>query len=95
VVTANGDVMPCVGVTIPLGNIRNQGLAEILKNSEVVRNLKKYRETIKGPCGSCEKSEECYGCRGAAYQITGDYLASDPTCWRNMGAACASESEAD
>ena len=24
VVTANGDVMPCVGVTIPLGSIRNQ-----------------------------------------------------------------------
>lgn len=83
VVTAQGDVMPCVGVTIPLGNIRRQRLADILKGSEVVRNLKRYRETIKGPCGTCEKSEECYGCRGAAYQMTGDYLASDPTCWRN------------
>ncbi len=88
VVTAQGDVMPCVGVTIPLGNIRHQRLADILKDSEVVRNLKKYRETIKGPCGTCEKSEECYGCRGAAYQMTGDYLASDPTCWRNTGSAC-------
>jgi len=90
VVTANGDVMPCVGVTIPLANIRNQQLADILKNSEVVRNLKNYREMIKGPCGSCEKSSECYGCRGAAYQLTGDYLASDPTCWRNSGAGVAS-----
>jgi len=90
VVTANGDVMPCVGVTIPLANIRNQRLADILKNSEVVRNLKNYREMIKGPCGSCEKSSECYGCRGAAYQLTGDYLASDPTCWRNSGAGVAS-----
>ena len=86
VVTANGDVMPCVGVTIPLDNIRNQQLAAILKNSEVVRNLKNYREMIKGPCGSCEMSSECYGCRGAAYQLTGDYLASDPTCWRNSRA---------
>jgi radical SAM protein with 4Fe4S-binding SPASM domain len=83
VVTANGEVMPCVGVTIALENIRNQRLAGILKNSEVVRNLKNYREMIKGPCGSCEKSSECYGCRGAAYQLTGDYLASDPTCWRH------------
>jgi len=82
VVTAQGDVMPCVGVTIPLGNIRRQRLADILKNSEVVQNLKNYRQMIKGACGSCEKSEECYGCRGAAYQMTGDYLASDPTCWR-------------
>ncbi len=81
--TATGDVMPCVGVTIPIDNIRNNTLAHILKNSEVVNNLKNFRETIKGECRDCEKADECYGCRGAAYQLTGDYLASDPTCWRN------------
>ena len=43
-----------------------------------------YREMIKGECRDCDKAEECYGCRGAAYQLTGDYLASDPTCWRNQ-----------
>lgn len=83
VVTAVGDVMPCVGVTIALDNIRHNQLAHILKNSQVVNNLKNYREMIKGECKSCEKSAECYGCRGAAYQLTGDYLAADPTCWRN------------
>lgn len=86
VVTASGAVMPCVGVTIVLDNIRHHRLADILKHSEVVRNLKNYREMIKGPCRTCEKSSECYGCRGAAFQLTGDYLASDPTCWRH-GAA--------
>ncbi|OEU58453.1 MAG: radical SAM protein [Desulfobulbaceae bacterium S3730MH12] len=83
VVTATGDVMPCVGVTIALDNIRHNKLASILKNSEVISNLKNYRQMIKGECRSCEKASECYGCRGAAYQLTGDYLASDPTCWRN------------
>ncbi len=83
VVTATGDVMPCVGVTIPQGNIRHNKLAALLKNSEVINNLKNYRQMIKGSCRSCEKAAECYGCRGAAYQLTGDYLASDPTCWRN------------
>ena len=83
VVTATGDVIPCVGVTIALDNIRSNRLAHILKHSEVINNLKNYRQTIKGACRSCEKAEECYGCRGAAYQMTGDYLASDPTCWRN------------
>jgi radical SAM protein with 4Fe4S-binding SPASM domain len=82
-VTASGDVMPCVGVTIPLDNVRKNKLAHILKNSEVVNNLKNYREMIKGECRDCDKADECYGCRGAAYQLTGDYLASDPTCWRN------------
>ncbi len=81
--TATGEVTPCVGVTIALDNIRNNSLAHILKNSDVVNNLKNFRETIKGECRDCDKAEECYGCRGAAYQLTGDYLASDPTCWRN------------
>ncbi|MCI5120939.1 MAG: radical SAM protein, partial [Candidatus Electrothrix sp. AUS4] len=64
-------------------NICKGGVADILHHSEEIKNLKNYRETIKGPCRTCEKAEECYGCRGAAYQLTGDYLASDPTCWRN------------
>ncbi|MBI5556900.1 MAG: radical SAM protein [Deltaproteobacteria bacterium] len=95
VVTAVGNVMPCVGVTIALDNIRNKKLAHILKHSEVVNNLKNYRETIKGECHSCEKADECYGCRGAAYQLTGDYLASDPTCWRNAADAstCAANTK--
>lgn len=80
--TATGDVMPCVGVTIALGNIRHDRLATILKNSEIINDLKNYRKMIKGACKSCEKADSCYGCRGAAYQLTGDYLAADPTCWR-------------
>jgi radical SAM protein with 4Fe4S-binding SPASM domain len=82
-VTAQGQVMPCVGVTIPLGNVRQRPLADIVHGSEVIANLKNYRQTIKGPCRTCDKSSDCYGCRGAAYQLTGDYLASDPTCWCN------------
>jgi len=82
-VNARGDVLPCVGVTIPVGNVRRQPLADILRDSEVIQDLREYRTTIKGPCAGCEKAVECYGCRGTAYQLTGDYLASDPTCWRN------------
>lgn len=87
--TAQGEVMPCVGVTIPLGNIRQRPLAEILRTSEVIANLKNYRQRITGPCRECDKADGCYGCRGAAYQLTGDYLASDPTCWRNGGCTSA------
>ncbi len=83
-VNSEGDVQPCVGVTIPIGNVRKQKLREILKDSEVVQDLKMYTETIKGPCSECERLSECYGCRGAAFQMTGDYLASDPLCWKNL-----------
>lgn len=88
VVTATGNVMPCVGVTIPLGSVRTQPLAEILQH-QVITDLKNYRQMIKGPCATCAKSAECYGCRGAAFQLTGDYLASDPTCWRHSMEAAA------
>jgi len=76
--------MPCVGVTIPVGNIREQKLHDIIRDSEVIQDLRDYRHTIKGPCHTCEKADHCYGCRGAAYQLTGNYLASDPLCWKNV-----------
>ena len=82
---AYGEVMPCVGVTIPLGSIRQQPLREILDKSEVLENLRDYTAKIKEPCASCDQAAGCYGCRGAAYQLTGDYLAADPMCWRNQG----------
>lgn len=83
-VSSDGNVQPCVGVTIPIGNVREKKLADILKDSEVLSDLKSYKSMIKGPCGDCDQLAECYGCRGAAYQLTGDYLASDPMCWKNM-----------
>lgn len=82
-VSSDGNVQPCVGITIPIGNVRENKLKDILKDSEVVSDLKSYKNMIKGPCGDCDKMSDCYGCRGAAYQMTGDYLASDPLCWKN------------
>jgi radical SAM protein with 4Fe4S-binding SPASM domain len=82
-VNSTGEVTPCVGLNLSIGNIRQTPLAQILSKSRVLKDLKDHRNTIKGPCGTCEKADYCYGCRGAAYQMTGDYLASDPLCWRN------------
>ncbi len=84
-ITSSGYVMPCVGVQIAAGNIRHDKLANILATSEVINDLQNYKEKIKGPCRKCDKLKECYGCRGAAYNLTGDYLASDPLCWKNAG----------
>ncbi|MDF1576871.1 MAG: radical SAM protein [Desulfobulbales bacterium] len=80
-VTANGDVQPCPGVSVPAGNIREQPLAEILKKSTPIQELRNIRKIIKGRCGECRFGDYCYGCRGHAYQVTGDYLAEDPLCW--------------
>ncbi|MEI6072412.1 MAG: radical SAM protein [Verrucomicrobiae bacterium] len=82
-VDAYGNVMPCVGITIPAGNLRERPLQEILSGSLMFEDLRNFKGRIKGPCSECGQAGECYGCRGAAYQLTGDYLASDPLCWHN------------
>ena len=84
-VTPCGTIFACVGVTIPLGNVRKESLREILELSEVLENLRAFETKVKEPCGSCCKSTDCYGCRGAAYQLTGDYLTGDAMCWKAVG----------
>lgn len=92
-INSQGYVQPCTGIDMHIGNIRKNPLKDILENSHVFANLRNIYEKIEGNCKTCEYNYECYGCRGNAYQITGNYLASDPTCWRwekvtNEDSAC-------
>jgi radical SAM protein with 4Fe4S-binding SPASM domain len=80
-VTSRGFVQPCVGVDIPVGNIREKALAAILRESPVIDDLRHIYERIEGACRRCDHRYDCYGCRGNAYQTTGNYLAPDPACW--------------
>lgn len=82
-ITSNGYVQPCTGVDIKVGNIRYARLEEILQTSVVIKTLRDIRNDIKGDCKKCEMVSKCYGCRGMAYHLTGDFLASDPLCWKN------------
>ncbi len=79
----DGIVYPCIGIPLPVGDIRKASLESILADSEVIQNLKDYTSKIKGPCRTCIEFSNCYGCRGRAFSLTGDYLASDPLCPEN------------
>ncbi len=80
-INSQGYVQPCTGVDLHVGNIRQQSLSEIIQKSHIIKDLRKIHTKIEEPCRSCELSSDCYGCRGNAYQMTGNYLASDPGCW--------------
>jgi radical SAM protein with 4Fe4S-binding SPASM domain len=80
-VTSQGSVQPCPGVDVPVGNIREEPLAVILRESSVIRELRQVYEHIDPQCRACLYAGTCYGCRGNAYQATGNYLAIDPGCW--------------
>lgn len=84
-VNSRGFVQPCTGVDMPVGNIREKNLRDILSESPVIEDLRNIYDRIEGECGRCDHRFECYGCRGNAYHTTGNYLASDPACWRCTG----------
>ncbi len=79
----NGDVYPCTFLPVKVGNIREQSLADIWRNSKVLNELRE-RRLLKGKCGECEYRETCGGCRGRTYACTGDYLETDPVCLRDL-----------
>lgn len=74
-----GDVHPSGFLPIPAGNIREQDLGRIYRESPLFRSLRDA-DQLKGKCGLCEFRELCGGSRARAYGMTGDYLESDPSC---------------
>ena len=79
-VQSNGEVNPCMLLQIKLGNVRKQSIISIWENSLILAELRQ-RELLKGECGDCSYKITCSGCRGRAYEETGDMMAADPGCW--------------
>ena len=91
-VKCNGEVNPCMLLQIKHGNIKAQSMMSIWENSPVLAQLRK-RELLKGECGDCSYRITCSGCRGRAYEETGDMMAADPGCWLSPEAAGVSKEE--
>jgi len=83
-VQSNGEVNPCMLLQVNLGNIREQSIVSIWENSPVLAQLRQ-RELLKGVCGQCTYRDSCSGCRGRAYEETGDMMTADPGCWLAPG----------
>lgn len=74
-----GEVQPSGFLPLVCGNIREQPLAGIYRESPVFRELRDSA-LLKGKCGVCSFRDVCGGSRARAYAVTGDYLESDPSC---------------
>jgi radical SAM protein with 4Fe4S-binding SPASM domain len=61
-------------------------LGEILAGA-AFRKLRQVHDHLAAPCRGCELRNSCYGCRGAAWNLTGDEFAGDPVCWRGRDLA--------
>jgi len=74
-----GDVYPSGFLQLSAGNVREQDLSTIYRQSALFRELRDPSR-LKGKCGACEFRAVCGGSRARAYAVTGDYLAPDPSC---------------
>jgi len=77
-IDSNYIVYPCVRMRIPLGNLKENKLENILQ-CEIINDLKN-RDKLIGKCGKCKYKYNCGGCRARAYSATGNYLEEDKWC---------------
>ena len=96
-VSHTGEIYPSGFLPISAGNVRNDSLIDVYRNSALFRDLRDTSK-LKGKCGDWEFKEVCSGSRARAYAMTGDYLAEEPFCsyipGRTLAARSASELEA-
>lgn len=78
-ISHRGEIMPSGFLPISAGNVRKRDPVDVYRSSRLFRQLRDPA-ALKGKCGRCEFRDVCGGSRARAYAVTGDPLASDPSC---------------
>lgn len=78
-VAHDGTISPSGFMPIALGNVREQRLADVYREHPLLRDLRDPSR-YAGKCGHCPFNDRCGGSRSRSWALTGDPLASDPTC---------------
>jgi len=77
-VAHDGDVYPAGFLPITVGNVREQNLVDLYRESPLMCDIRAAR--FDGRCGECEYADLCGGSRARAYAASGDPLGEDPAC---------------
>lgn len=80
VITPDGEVGLCTRLYKRIGSIREKNIKDIISENEVIQKICD-RDNLEGRCGKCKYKKICGGCRGWAYNTTGNYLSEDNLCW--------------
>ncbi|MFP5276665.1 MAG: TIGR04053 family radical SAM/SPASM domain-containing protein [Acidobacteriota bacterium] len=78
-ISHTGEVFPSGFLPFTAGNVRNETLASIYRESPLFIELRDPGK-LKGKCGACEFNKICGGSRARAYALTGDPFAEEPCC---------------
>jgi radical SAM protein len=74
-----GEIFPSGFLPISAGNLRRARLDAVYREAPLFRQLRRPSE-FQGVCGVCEFNSFCGGSRSRAFALTGNFLASDPSC---------------
>ena len=74
-------VFACRRLPIPIGNLKEDSIEKIWSTSDLLWQIRD-EQNLKGKCNSCDLVYQCSGCRAMAYAVTGEFLESDPQCWK-------------
>src|ERR1041385_9382836 len=75
-ISHTGQVLPGGFLPVSAGNVRDDSVLEIYRNSEVLRQLRDPNN-LRGKCGRCGFREICGGLRARAYALSGDIFRSE------------------
>ena len=78
-ISHTGEVFPSGFLPVSAGNIREQQLSAIYRESPLFRSLRDTSK-LEGKCGACEFKQICGGSRARAYALTGNPSAEEPCC---------------
>lgn len=78
-VSHTGEVYPSGFLPVSAGNIRETRLATLYRTHPLFVALRDS-DRLEGKCGVCQYRTVCGGSRARAYAMTGNLLASDPSC---------------
>ncbi len=78
-ISYTGEVQPSGFLPVSAGNVRNDSVRDIYRDSELFQQLRDSTN-LHGKCGDCEFREICGGSRARAYALSGDIFAEDPSC---------------
>jgi radical SAM protein len=78
-ISHTGEVFPSGFMPMSAGNIRQQGLSGVYRESALFQSLRDT-SNLEGKCGLCEFKEICGGSRARAYALTGNPNAEEPCC---------------
>jgi radical SAM protein with 4Fe4S-binding SPASM domain len=91
-ILSDGTVLGCRRMpTSIVGRLPQQSVEEIWLGSPLLRTYRR-RASFVG-CGDCDFYQHCRGCPANVYSMTGDALAANPLCFRDLIARRTHEAE--